>query len=315
MNDATFSLVTSLFTFGGLCGSLCANIFMDRYGRKGASRLSAIFNTAGAFLSAVAASVASIAVGRHVPSCPPFFTLNISSSGFSSVSLLVSAFVSAQYISRKFLTRISEETLVHNLRHDLLVLFIPFSGVGTQLAIVIGIMVTQVMGFIFATPKHWRLVLLTSAALSVLQYFTSPFVTESPVYLRRMGMLEQQKCVAQRLWGDDLRRDRKSRGSNINSLHSILSVTTEEHSEEPLLLGDDTPSPPDRDAVTLPQLLLSPEYRRALLIVVFAMSSQQLSGRQLPILLRIAYWTNFHRYQCRQAITTVPLVQQVIVLL
>lgn len=64
MSDATFSLVTSFFTVGGLLGSLSANLAMDRYGRKGASRLSALFNTAGAAISALAPSVAPMALGR-----------------------------------------------------------------------------------------------------------------------------------------------------------------------------------------------------------------------------------------------------------
>lgn len=64
MSDATFSLVTSLFTVGGLLGSLSANLVMDRYGRKGASRFSAVFNTAGAAISGLAPSVAPMALGR-----------------------------------------------------------------------------------------------------------------------------------------------------------------------------------------------------------------------------------------------------------
>lgn len=64
MSDATFSLVTSLFTVGGLLGSLSANLVMDRYGRKGASRFSALFNIAGAAISGLAPSVAPMALGR-----------------------------------------------------------------------------------------------------------------------------------------------------------------------------------------------------------------------------------------------------------
>ncbi|KAG6332242.1 hypothetical protein ID866_6850, partial [Astraeus odoratus] len=207
MNDATFSLVTSLFTVGGLCGSLFANLAMDRYGRKGACRLSSAFNAAGAALSTIAASVGSIAIGR-------------------------------------FLVGLA-------------------AGVGTQLAIVIGIMVTQMMGFFFATPYHWRLVLLISALLSVVHYLTSAIITESPVYLKRIGLLEHQKQALQRLWG--------------HHIHSDAG----DQCERPLLTEDQAFTPPtsgDRDAVTLPELLRAPEFRRPLLIVTSAMASQQLSG-------------------------------------
>jgi len=151
---------------------------------------------------------------RNWKVCPlhisQIFYTDVPSSGFSSVSLLASVFVSVQYISQKFLTQISGGALVHALRYYLSILLMSRLGIGTQLAIVIGIMVTQGLGFLFATPKHWRLVLFISTALSFLQYFTSSFVTESPVYLRRLGKLEQQKRAAQRLWGDDLHRDRES---------------------------------------------------------------------------------------------------------
>lgn len=64
MSDATFSFVTSMFTVGGLLGSLSANLATDRYGRKGASRISAMFNIAGAAISCLATSVAPMALGR-----------------------------------------------------------------------------------------------------------------------------------------------------------------------------------------------------------------------------------------------------------
>lgn len=79
MSDATFSLVTSLFTVGGLLGSLFANLAMDRYGRKGACRLSAVFNAAGAAMSGLAPSVAPMALGRFV-SFPDFKNMYLDNS-------------------------------------------------------------------------------------------------------------------------------------------------------------------------------------------------------------------------------------------
>ncbi|KAI6036783.1 general substrate transporter, partial [Pisolithus microcarpus] len=229
MSDATFSLVTSLFTVGGLCGSLSANIAMDRYGRKGATRISSVCNAAGALLSAVAASVTAIAVGR--------FLVGLA----AGIGICVGPI---------YLAEIAHPNIRGNI------------GVGTQLAIVIGIMVTQAMGFGLATPKHWRLVLFISAALSIIQFLMSHIITESPVYLKRIGLSEQQKCALQRLWSDYIHRD------------------SEEFVEQPLIGNEERPSPGmgDRTTVTLPQLFRTPELRRALLIAVFAMTSQQLSG-------------------------------------
>ena len=51
-------------------------------------------------------------------------------------------------------------------------------GVLTQFAIVIGIMITQAMGLQLATPHEWRIVLLFSAALSVVQLLLSTAIIE-----------------------------------------------------------------------------------------------------------------------------------------
>lgn len=68
MSDATFSLLTSVFTVGGLLGSLSANTVMDRYGRKGAVQASSMFVAAGAALMTAASNVPVLCFGRSVPS-------------------------------------------------------------------------------------------------------------------------------------------------------------------------------------------------------------------------------------------------------
>jgi SP family facilitated glucose transporter-like MFS transporter 3 len=66
MSDATFSVVTSMYTMGGFFGSLGANIVMDRYGRKGASRLSAVLTAAGSTVFGLSSSVGPLILGRYV---------------------------------------------------------------------------------------------------------------------------------------------------------------------------------------------------------------------------------------------------------
>ncbi|KIK96730.1 hypothetical protein PAXRUDRAFT_10621 [Paxillus rubicundulus Ve08.2h10] len=243
MSDATFSLVTSLFTVGGFFGSLFANLAMDRYGRKGATRLSAAFNAAGAALSAVAASVVPIALGR--------FLVGVA----AGIGICVGPI---------YLSEIAPARIKGNL------------GVLTQLSIVIGIMVTQGMGFGLATPTQWRLVPFISLALSAIQYFVCPMVAESPAYLIRNGLVNEQKAVVRRLWGDQ-----------AGSVRSDL----EEHSGEPLLTPENRGdvSRNEQSAVTIPQLLASTELRRPLLTIIFAMASQQLSGINAGKLLTILF--------------------------
>lgn len=74
------------------------------------------------------------------------------------------------------------------------------TGVLTQFAIVIGIMVTQAMGLKLATPEDWRLVLLFSSALSGVQAMLSPFIVESPTWLHRHGLLQEKAAAARKLW-------------------------------------------------------------------------------------------------------------------
>jgi MFS transporter, SP family, solute carrier family 2 (facilitated glucose transporter), member 3 len=64
MSDATFSVVTSVYTVGGLLGSLVANVVMDRWGRKGAVRASAVMFVVGAGLMSISASLSALIFGR-----------------------------------------------------------------------------------------------------------------------------------------------------------------------------------------------------------------------------------------------------------
>lgn len=74
------------------------------------------------------------------------------------------------------------------------------AGVLTQFSTVIGIMLTQAMGLKLATPEDWRLVLLFSSAVSIVQYVISPGMVESPVWLHRQGLLQEKAAAARKLY-------------------------------------------------------------------------------------------------------------------
>jgi len=232
MSDATFSVVTSVYTIGGFFGSLFANVVMDCYGRRGAARLSAALTAVGAGLFGLSASVGPLILGR-------FFVGLAAGLGICLCPI--------------YLSEIAPTRIKGNL------------GVLTQLAVVIGIMVTQIMGFGLATPRQWRLVLFISSGISTLQYFISPFIVESPPYLNRKGLVDEQKVAIRRLWDE----------TNSVSIE-------EQESEHPLLFDSHNAaecSPIGRQsAVTVPELFASPELRQPLLIIVFAMVSAQISG-------------------------------------
>ena len=64
MSDATFSVVTSVYTAGGFLGSSVANLVMDRWGRKGAVLASSLIMALGAGFMGVAASLGPLIFGR-----------------------------------------------------------------------------------------------------------------------------------------------------------------------------------------------------------------------------------------------------------
>lgn len=64
MSNFVFSFVTAIFTVGGLVGSLIANMLLDSYGRKGASRTTALLVAIGAGFMSVSGSIATLSFGR-----------------------------------------------------------------------------------------------------------------------------------------------------------------------------------------------------------------------------------------------------------
>ncbi|KAJ7286004.1 general substrate transporter [Mycena rebaudengoi] len=226
MSDFTFSVVTAVFTVGGLAGSLIASMVMDRWGRRGAARASSLFIAVGSALMCISASVGVLGFGRLLVGIG------------SGIGLCVAPI----YVSEIAPNKISGNV-----------------GVLTQLGIVVGIMITQSIGLRFATPTEWRSVFFFSSACSVVQFFLSSLMVESPAYLGSKGLVDSKKSAARKLWG-------------------VAPIVTS--AEDPLLdeleaLRED---PAHIPAFTVPQVLAARELRKPLAIVCFAMVSQQLSG-------------------------------------
>ena len=142
----------------------------------------------------------------------------------------------------------------------------PSLGILTQVGVVLGIMVTQIVGLRFATQSQWRYVLFLSAAVGVAQFIASPTIVESPVWLSSNGRPEDQKVVAQRLWG-------------IKEFSSAVEPLLEEGLEsEQQRVPDESEHRAPEQLVKVPQLFSSREFKRPLAVVCFAMLAQQISG-------------------------------------
>ncbi|KAI0781229.1 general substrate transporter [Trametes elegans] len=237
MDNPTFSVLTSIYTVGGLLGSVGANVVMDKWGRKGACLVSAFIMAIGAGFMAVAASFTPLFVGRLL----------------TGVSAGLGLCVGPIYISEIAPVKIKGAV-----------------GVLTQFAIVSGIMLTQALGLQLATPRNWRLVLLFSAVLSLAQLLAGPAIVESPVWLNRHGLLRDKDVSARRLWkvghvlhSPDVANEDVEDPLLGSAETSSLNPNHHEHEHQA--------------AATVPQTLVRREFRKPLLIVCFAMLCQQLS--------------------------------------
>ena len=109
------------------------------------------------------------------------------------------------------------------------------TGVLFQLSVVFGILSTQALGMALATPTRWRLVLLSSAILSVLQMLVSTGIAESPAWLAGNGKAQDARAVRSTLWdGEDVSYEsvaddpdtpiRESHNVNAKVLRRILII-------------------------------------------------------------------------------------------
>ncbi|KAH0584099.1 hypothetical protein H2248_009670 [Termitomyces sp. 'cryptogamus'] len=228
MSELTFSVITAIFTIGGLAGSLLANLVMDRWGRKGATTISALLTSVGTGLMGISTSVGVLGFGR--------FVIGLG----SGVGIC---------LAPVFLSEIAPSSISGNV------------GILTQLGIVLGIMLTQVMGLQFATPTEWRAVLFLSFALSAVQALLGSIASESPVWLGNNGQHDKKKEVHNKLWLAE------TSSTSTSSDSDPLLDELEARREDAQIV-----------AITVPKLFLARELRKPLVIVCLAMASQQFSG-------------------------------------
>lgn len=232
MSDATFSLITSMFTVGGFLGSSTASVVMDRRGRKAALQLSGLLVAVGSGLMGVASSAVLLLLGRFLIGC---------GAGLGLCTVTV------------FLAEIAPSSIRGGV------------GVLNQLAIVTGIMVTQILGLRMATPTLWRFVLLFSSFASFVQLFLSQFIVETPVWLKQLGRVDDFRDAQKYLFRQP---------GNISVEGPLLDDTGDASQHE----ADDLWGASRSTSVSIAELLTSRELRRPLVVVSSIMMSQQLSG-------------------------------------
>ncbi|OXG12270.1 vacuolar membrane protein [Cryptococcus neoformans Tu401-1] len=136
MTTSSFGIVVSIFTLGGLLGSLAASTTTSRYGQVGTLRLSAAMVLAGSTCIGFAGNTSSMLIGRILAGI---------GCGLSTVTVPV------------FVAQIAPPSMKRSL------------GISNQISIVIGMLAAQSLSFPFAHPDRWRFVFIAPAMAALIQ--------------------------------------------------------------------------------------------------------------------------------------------------
>ncbi|RKP36192.1 general substrate transporter [Dimargaris cristalligena] len=248
MSDMTFSFVTSIFTLGGLVGSLLAPTLADRWGRKTATVGNNILYILGSLAMGLAVNVPWLLAGRFLV----------------GVGCGVSIVVNPMY-----LTEIAPRPWRGSF------------GLLNQMGIVCGLLFTQTLGYFLNNVPGWRLVLSMGILLSVLQLFLIIFCVESPQYLaaqagndikaraslcRLRGTMDVDRELA--TWQNVAQKARLLPGS-LGDDRSPIATTFPTTA---------TVAAPASSTLGLGTLFRSKLYRKPLLLALLMQSVQQWSG-------------------------------------
>lgn len=140
-------------------------------------------------------------------------------------------------------------------------------GALSQVMINAGILAAQVLGYFFSRESLWRIIPGFPCACSVLTLAALFFAPETPSWLAETGNLHAARAVL-----------RQVRGSDADIKAETQSWTSGSDEEGPLLLGEQTILPEEQDSVSFLDVVIVPQYRKAVIAVTTAFAAQQLTG-------------------------------------
>ncbi|KAJ2743330.1 hypothetical protein GGI20_003816 [Coemansia sp. BCRC 34301] len=265
MNDAVFSLATSIFAVGGLLGSLSAGWMAERWGRRGALVYNSASYVLGPLLMALAASPAMLVIGRFV----------------SGIGSGVAVVVAPLYLS---------EIAPVKYRGTLNLL--------NQLSIVLGILTTLTVGMLANEGPYWRLSVGFGLVLACLHLSIIAFAVESPRYLWSRNRRAEARTILRKLRQTTNVDDEVSGWQSIDSCSDATDrqparpEACEEARQLPLAgnncdnvvvkatSDDDVPQElhSEHVPVTIFNIFRFAEYRKPWMLVLLLQFGQQLSG-------------------------------------
>jgi sugar porter (SP) family MFS transporter len=229
LTELQIGTVVAIFAAGGLVGSFSAGTLINRYGRRKISRLNCFIFIASGLLMAAAETMAALVAGRLLAGV---------GSGVSMVTVPI-------YLA---------EVAPKNIRGTV--------GVVTQISIVIGILLVQVIGVFAGRRSLWRYILLVGAGLGFSQWLLLSATVESPKWLAlQPGKMPAAHTALRKLRGsDDVDDELRSWKASMDN------------SEEAV------PDEGDLRGLSLRSFLLERRYRPALRIILISQLAQQLTG-------------------------------------
>ncbi|ORY73693.1 general substrate transporter [Protomyces lactucae-debilis] len=237
MTEEQVGAVVAVFAIGGLVGSLCAGSLIDRYGRRKVSLLNCSVFLLGSLFMASANGLTALVLGR--------FVVGIG-SGVSMVSVPI------------YLSEVSPQQIRGTV------------GVMTQISIVLGIMLAQVLGVFLTEGMLWRYILLVGFILALLQFAMLTATVESPKWLALQPgklPLAHQALSKIRACIDVDDEVRMWKGADRN------------RAGDQDLLSDASP----HATLSLREFATRQEYRSAIRIILITQLAQQLTGTNAVI--------------------------------
>jgi sugar porter (SP) family MFS transporter len=240
MNTAQFSLVSSIYTLGGLLGALLAGPVSAKKGRLPTLRATTLFFIVGSVMESLATSIPLMTFGRL----------------FSGVGAGAAIVVGPIFIS---------EIAPPSSRG--------FLGAFTQIMTNVGILMTQILGYFLSKSSLWRVILAIAAAIGVLEFLGLALVIESPLWLAEHQQIPRARRALQRIRGEGADIEQEVKAWRTSS--AAGSEASEGDSMIPPL-PENVPSkiPP----VSMLGVVVNKKYRPAIIAVVVTMLAQQFTG-------------------------------------
>uniref|UniRef100_A0A1N6MC23 Putative sugar porter n=1 Tax=[Candida] hispaniensis TaxID=312227 RepID=A0A1N6MC23_9ASCO len=241
MSPQQIGLVTAGLSFGGMIAASYAGLAADKWGRKKLTLLSTFFFIVGPLFMANASEIGALLLGRIL-------------SGIGSGIAIV---VTPLYLS---------EVAPRHLRGLL--------GSLCQTSVNIGIVLAQLMGFIFSGLVQWRYVLIVGTFLGIASLITAPSIEESPKWLVARGRSTEALTILERFRDGDRQEAEEDIDNWRVELRNVMIQSDSllnpvvANSE---LLGQ-TNSPSLLDFLTLRT------YRKPLIAILIIMCGQQFCG-------------------------------------